>query len=188
MDISLVRSVMVRVVTSGLDFERRRETETTATKEVFDLASELADRGVHIEHAEHAIEQHIDVNKDRIIDELAPCLSLESIEEELETRAQIEELTRVFLTPDETIDTDKLTGAMDVFGTSSEKRLLFRLVELGIKYIQLDRRIEEIQRDSPPRQDVYSSDDLLMSLADDIQVIENDVKELCKSIDVKNLS
>ncbi|GEM_PF-5187639 len=190
MNISLVKSGIVKIVTGTrreIEFERRQEAERggDARREIFDLAGELADKGVHIEHAEHKIEQEVIANKDRLLHEALEDVA--ALYETLDTYSEVIKVAKMFLTPEGEIDTDKLSEAMNTLNTEDEKRLLFRIIELGVNYIQQEKRIIETEKDSAGKKNIYSSDDILMSLIHSAGLIEDDVKMLCQKIDIEQL-
>ena len=191
MNISLVKSGIVKVVTGvrrEIELERRQEAERggDARRQIFDLAGELADQGVHIEHAEHRIEQRVIANKDRLLPELLE--SAAALYETLDTHGEVIKIAKMFLTSEGEIDTDKLTEAMNTLNTEDEKRLLFRIIELGVNYIQQQRRIIETEKDAAGKKGIFSSDDVLMGLIDGAGLIEDDVNMLCQKIDVEQLA
>lgn len=190
MNISLVKSGMVKVVTGRrreVEFEKRQEAGRggDARREIFDLAGELADQGVHLEHAEHKIDQRVIANEDRLLPELLEGAA--ALYETLDTYSEVMKVAKMFLTPEGGIDTEKLTEAMNTLNAEDEKRLLFRIIELGVNRIQQQKRIIEREKSAAGRKNSYSSDDVLMGLIDSARLIEDDVNRLCQKIDVEQL-
>jgi hypothetical protein len=94
----------------------------------------------------------------------------------------------MFLTSEETIDTNKLAEVMNALNTNNEKQFLFKLLELGVNYIQQGRRIAEIEKDASGKKNIYSGDEILMGLIHETAPLKKEVEELARKVNLDNLS